>query len=125
MQQLRGVLRVTLAFAVLSVPSIGTAQALNPSDEVPEGLSAADWSSIRQAYEANRYAAYPVAGGYRVHNPGQQWRTRFDGRGFTTRPNAGAWTWGLELERYGFAGQECVVARPIHASAEGQRVTYD
>jgi hypothetical protein len=37
--------------------------------------------------------------GYRAHNPGQQWSTRFDRRGFLTRPDAGDWTWGLQLER--------------------------
>ena len=78
----RGLLRLTLTFVASLVASIGTAQAPGPSDEVPEGLSAADWSSIRQAYEANRHAAYPVAGGYQACNPGQRWRTRFDGRGF-------------------------------------------
>ena len=91
--RLMRVIRLSLALAAFLVPSIGTAQAPSPSDEVPEGLSSADWSSIRQAYEANRHAAYPVAGGYQARNPGQQWRTCFDGRGFTTRPDAGTWTW--------------------------------
>ncbi len=121
----RGLLRLTLTFVAFLVPSIGTAQAPSSSDDVPEGLSAADWSSIRAAYEANRHAAYPVEGGYRARNPAQQWRTHFDGRGFTTRPDAGAWTWGLQLERYGFAGSEREVTRPARVSAEGGRVAYE
>ncbi len=63
--------------------------------------------------------------GYRVHDPGQQWQTHFDGSGFTTRPDAGAWTWGLQLVRYGFAGQERDVVRPMRTAAEGSRIAYD
>ncbi len=96
-----------------------------PPGDVPSGLSAADWSSIHQAHEAGRHAAFAVAGGYQARNPGQQWLTRFDGRGFSTLPDAGGWTWGLQLERYGFAGQERVVSEPPQMSAAGQRVAYD
>ena len=96
-----------------------------PIDEVPEGLGAADWAGIRAAYEASRHAAYSVADGYRAANPGQGWRTDFDGRGFSTRPDAGGWTWGLQLERYGFAGRMRSVAGRADAGAEGGRVTYD
>ena len=67
-------------------------------DEVPADLSASDWSSIRAAYEAHRHAVQPVDGGYQARNPGQGWRMRFDGRGFTVSPEAGEWTWGLELK---------------------------
>ena len=70
--KVRGLLRPTLTFVASLVASIGTAQAPSPSHEVPEGLSTADWSSIRQAYEANRHAAFPVEGGYRARNPSQQ-----------------------------------------------------
>ncbi|RIK71084.1 MAG: hypothetical protein DCC66_02635 [Planctomycetota bacterium] len=72
-------------------------------DRVPDGLSASDWSSIRAVYEANRHAAFPVAGGWQARNPGQQWITRFDGRGFLTAPDSGEWSWGLELVSYGRA----------------------
>jgi hypothetical protein len=117
----RGVFRPSLAFVAALVSSIGLAQTGGPAD----GLGSDDWSSIRQVYDAGRHAAHPVQGGHRAHNPGQRWHTRFDGRGFTTKPDQGAWTWGLELERYGFAGRERLVARPSHVSAEGGRVTYD
>ncbi len=90
----------------------------------PEGLSKGDWAGIRAAYEAGRHAAYPVEGGFEARNPGQRWRTHFDGRGFLTQPDAGDWTWGLELERYGFAGREQVVTSPAHVRAEGGRVAY-
>jgi len=54
---------------------------------VPDGLSSSDWSSIRAAYEAGRHAAFAVEGGWQARNPGQQWRTRFDGRGFVVTPD--------------------------------------
>ena len=113
------------ALATLFVSSIGTAQAPSSSDDAPEGLDSADWSGIRKEYETHRHDAYPVAGDYEANNPGQQWRTRFDGQGFTTRPNAGGWTWGLELVRYGFVGEERDVAQPTRMNTEGQHVIYD
>ena len=77
---LAAALLVTTAFA-----SPVRTQTLAAADTVPEGLSAPEWSSIRQQYEQQRHAAYPVAGGYQARNPGQQWQTRFDGRGFTVQ----------------------------------------
>jgi len=65
-----------------------------------------------------------VEGGHQARNPGQQWLTRFDGRGFVTQPDAGGWQWGLELESYGFAGQEKNVGGNAQVKTEGQRVTY-
>ncbi len=58
-------------------------------DAVPEGLSKGDWAGIRAAYDTERHAAYPVEDGYEARNPGQAWRTHFDGRGFLTEPDAG------------------------------------
>ena len=85
-----------------------------------------DWSSIRAAYEAGRHRAFAVDGGHRARNPGQQWTTRFDGRGFTTTPDAGGWSWGLELVSYGFAGRTSATwPSRRRVSAEGRRVAYD
>jgi uncharacterized delta-60 repeat protein len=69
----------------------------NP-DDVPEGLAKSDWQGIRAAYEAGRHAFQSVDGGWQARNPGQQWTTKFDGRGFLTTPESGGWSWGLELE---------------------------
>ncbi len=96
------------------------------SDEVPDGLSAGDWSSIRAAYEAGRHAVHAVdGGGFQAWNPNQKWHTRFDGRGFTVTPDAGAWTWGLELQSYGFPGQEQMVSQQARVRTGGGRVAYD
>jgi hypothetical protein len=115
------VFRLSLACVAALVSSTVQAQSNGP----PEGLSASDWSGIREAYAAGRHTARPVEDGYRAENPGQRWSTHFDGRGFTTRPETGGWTWGLELERYGFAGREREVARTAGVTASSGRVAYD
>jgi len=92
---------------------------------VPEGLAAGDWASICEAHEAGRLAAHAVEGGYRARNPGLEWATRFDGRGFTTTPDEGGWTWGLELQSYGIPGAErALKGRSARVHVEGARVAY-
>ena len=91
----------------------------------PGGLSKENWAGVRAAYAASRHAAHPVEGGFQAYSLGQQWLTRFDGRGFRTVPDGGGWTWGLELESYGFTGSEQVVQQPERVSAEGGRVAYE
>ena len=78
-------------FPTRSVLGQAQSQAPNRAAEgaVPEGLSKGDWAGIRAAYDAGRHAAYPVEDGYEARNPGQAWRTHFDGRGFQTQPDAG------------------------------------
>jgi uncharacterized repeat protein (TIGR02543 family) len=72
------------------------------SSQTPKGLSGSDWSDIRGAYEKNRHAIVANAdGSHQARNPGQAWLTKFDGRGFTVTPDAGGWTWGLELAGFG------------------------
>ncbi|MDQ3116359.1 MAG: hypothetical protein M3Q86_07085, partial [Verrucomicrobiota bacterium] len=102
----------------------GKTQHLTSADAVPEGLTPSDWSSIRTAYQAHRHQAVPMDGGYRARNPGQQWRTEFDGKGFITRPEAGDWQWGLKLKSYGFTGQKRVIGDAAKVTAQGGRVTY-
>ena len=114
-----------LVLCVLLMPAIGEGGSADASGAVPEGLSASDWAGIRQAYEDHLHAVRPAEGGYVARNPRQQWQTHFDGRGFTARPDAGGWSWGLELQRYGFAGRERTVSGPAQVRAEGGRVVYE
>ena len=107
-----------------SAPAPGKPQALTSPDQVPEGLAKSDWSSIRAAYEAGRHAFQPIAGGWQARNPGQQWTTKFDGRGFLSQPREGGWTWGLELKSYGFPGAEHTIGGVPAVQADGQRLTY-
>ena len=114
---------------------------------VPDELSASDWSGIRAAYEANRYAfvdedGTPLSprergrgegrtgergwgeGHIRARNPAQRWWTSFDGRGFLTEPDSGGWSWGLELVSFGVEGAERAVDRPQSVNAVGQPLTF-
>ena len=115
---MRRVIFSSIVIFVSSIPCMGQVA------ETPKGLSTSEWSSIRAAYEANRHAAVAVEGGYQARNPGQQWRTRFDGRGFLTTPDAGGWSWGLELVSYGIEGAKQTVVAPTCIDAEGNRVAY-
>jgi hypothetical protein len=97
------------------------------SGQTPKGLAPSDWSSIRAAYQAGRHAIQRQDDGtLAARNLGQQLRTRFDGRGFTTRPDVGGWTWGLELKSYGFSGGEKKIGpnKALVSSDQG-RVHYD
>ena len=100
---------IPLTFGAQKGVAPSQTQRLASLEDVPEGLLRSDWSAIRAEYEKHRHAAYPVEGQpgvWQARNPGQQWRTRFDGRGFLAQPDGAEWRWGLELQRYGFADQE-------------------
>lgn len=100
---------------------------LAPQDALPMGIGASDWASIRAAYERHRHQVVRVAAHrhlWRARNPGQQWQTRFDERGFLVEPDGGGWTWGLELKRYGVVGAEREVGPEAQVRAGAQRVTY-
>ncbi|MFN0112273.1 MAG: HYR domain-containing protein, partial [Blastocatellia bacterium] len=107
-----------------AAPVSGSMQMLTVAEQVPEGLQRDDWNSIRRAYEKQRHAVVAVADKQQARNPGQQWRTRFDGRGFAVTPDQGAWTWGLELDSYGFAAAPRAISGQARVTAEGQRVVY-
>ena len=119
-------------FGLLAGPTLhatvpaGQTQRLDSPEKPPEGLASSDWSSIRAAYEAGRHAFAPTEGGWQARNPGQQWITRFDGRGFLATPQGGDWTWGLELRSYGTGEKQTPVGKqPPQVKAEGQRLSYD
>ena len=107
-----------------SAQPAGKTQQLTSPDQVPEGLAKSDWSSIRAAYEAARHAFQPTPTGWQARNPGQQWTTNFDRRGFVATPKTGGWTWGLELQGYGFGNQQQTIAGIPAVQAVGSRLTY-
>lgn len=122
------VLASFVAVWLTAVPLIASSDVKRASvdvSRVPEGLSTSDWSSIRAIYELNRHAANQIDDGYQTWNPGQQWRTRFDGRGFLTTPDSGGWTWGLELVSYGRGAAHRSVVTPGCVIANGPRVEYE
>ena len=120
---------VALVFCLLMPPLQaealpGKTQHLTSAGQVPEGLAKSDWQSIRAAYDAGRHAFRPVEGGWQARNPGQQWNTTFDSRGFVAQPREGGWQWGLELKRYGFRGQEREIGGKPAVTAAGTRLSY-
>ncbi len=102
-------------------------QSLHAPEVTPDGLQKSGWQSIRAAHTAWEHAFMPMEaqkGHWQANNPGQQWTTKFDGRGFETKPKAASWSWGLELRSYGFGqNQQTVQGRP-EVRAAGQRMTY-
>jgi FG-GAP repeat len=116
---------ITFLLAGTATISGGTPQKFTSPDQAPGGLAQSDWQSIRAAYEAGRHAFQCIEGGWHARNPGQQWTTKFDGRGFVAEPRSGGWQWGLELKSYGFPGAERTVGGAVVVKAGGQRLTYD
>jgi|GEM_PF-1542455 len=120
MKAILGLFLFTVACTLSSyaaMPNASKPRKLTSPDQVPEGLAKSDWSSIRAAYEAGRHQFFPQADGtHQAHNPGMGWQMTFDAKGFTAKPNDGAWTWGLELEVaekvvQGFSPQEAKVVQ--------------
>lgn len=107
-----------------AAPLTLTAPAAAKTDKVPEGLTASDWSSIHEAYDASRHTVFATNGGYAAHNPGQSWLANFNGRGFEVIPHGASWSWGLDLISYGREGAEFETAVPACIDAEGSRVSY-
>ncbi|MBL8804096.1 MAG: hypothetical protein JNN27_18980 [Planctomycetes bacterium] len=118
------VLTTTAATGQTASAPDNAARATHSAPSVPDGLAAGDWASIRAAYEARRHAVFALDGLHRARNPGQQWTTHFDGRAFTTCPDSGGWSWGLQLEAYGWGAAEPLAAASAVVSTTGQRVAY-
>jgi hypothetical protein len=97
---------------------------LTSPDQVPDGLAKSDWQNIREAYEAGRHSFQPVEGGWQARNPGQQWTTKFDRRGFLATPKDSGWTWGLELKSYGFGENQRQIQGTPAVRTDGQRLSY-
>ncbi len=97
----------------------------SPLEKTPAGISSSDWEGIRAAHSASLHAFVPTNdGGWKGRNPGQQWTTEFDGRGFETKPTGAEWRWGLELRSYGFGETQQVVGRKPEVTVEGQCLSY-
>ena len=95
--------------------------------KLPDGLSRSDWAGIQKAYTLQRHQVAPLAGQagvWHARNPGQAWRTYFDGRGFRVEPDTGEWTWGLELSRYGIGDDQHEVGGAVPVTTEASRVSY-
>ena len=93
-----------IAAPLLGAPTLLAQESVDPDVEAGLDLCSDDWSGIREAYQESRHAIRQLDTGFSAFNPGQRWVSQFDGRGFTTTPLESGWTWGLQLEAYGFEG---------------------
>ena len=118
-------LSLNLSVALFAQTTVVATDSGTQALKTPEGLTANEWSSIHAAYEAGQYRVFASEGNHRAHNPGQQWTTIFDGRGITTKPDTGDWSWGLSLMAYGWTDAQRQVALPHGVSAVGARLAYE
>jgi hypothetical protein len=120
-----GLLAATILTVLFTNPSSAkSSRAATPREATPAHLSNSDWTAIRNAHALERHAVRTIDGGFEARNPRQQWTTRFDGRGFSTTPITGSWTWGLELVSYGIAGVERPVDDPSATRVNGSGLAY-
>ncbi len=113
-----------LSTILLTLLTCAATVGTNVAGAASTGLGNSDWAQIQQAYERYRHAAVAEGAGYEARNHAQQWLIAFDGRGFTARPDAGDWRWGLELVGYGLEGAERAVDGRASVETEQNRVSY-
>ncbi len=89
------------------------------------GPSAGDWTSIRSAYQAEQHRVLDTESGLQARNPGQRWLAKFDGSGSLVVPDGASWSWGLQLQAFGFEGALQRVNGSAKADAHGNRIAYD
>ncbi|MCX6606665.1 MAG: FG-GAP repeat protein, partial [Acidobacteria bacterium] len=93
--------------------------------KLPAGLNLVDWKQIRAEYERHRHGMFPDGqGGYQSRSHDHRWLVRFDGKGFTVKPDSEAWSWGLELERWGRQGEEVVAGGAVRIHKDVNRLEY-
>lgn len=118
-------LPVILSFGALV--SAAPALAAGPSDTHPalDALQPEQRTGLLAALDEARHTARPVDGAadHLVgRNLAQGWSLSFDARGLTVVPDAGAFTWGLELESFGVDGSTTVLSHGLDLAADGRRV---
>jgi uncharacterized repeat protein (TIGR01451 family) len=99
-----------------------------PAQHLPQGITDADWISIQHEYVRHRHAIFwrdEAAGeGWQARNPTQQLLAQFDGRGFVVSPEGADWYWGLELQSYGFPGDQRVIRQNASVTTAVERLNY-
>ena len=102
-----------------------TARAEEGPSKLPAGLNLVDWKQITAEYERHRHGMFPDGkGGYQSRSHYHGWLARFDGKGFTVKPDGQPWSWGLELASWGPQGQEISVSGVASMHANVNRMEY-
>lgn len=98
---------------------------LQAEQPAPAGLSTRDLAGIRAAHDSWQHRfEKAVDGSHTAVNPGQNWTTRFDGRGFLVEPSGENWRWGLELRSYGVGENRVTLADKAPVSVSDQKLSY-
>jgi hypothetical protein len=119
------IMKKTASLIAISALLALTLPALHAEQPAPAGLSAGDWSGIRAAHEDWRHRFEKTAdGSHAASNPGQDWTTRFDGRGFLVEPAGETWRWGLELRSYGVGESRATVAEKAAVAVSDKKLSY-
>jgi hypothetical protein len=101
------------------------APAADSQPKLPAGLNLVDWKQIRAEYERHRHGMFPDGqGGVQSRSHYHGWLARFDGKGFTVKPDTQAWSWGLELERWGPQGEEVIAGGAVRILKGVNRLEY-
>lgn len=102
----------------------GVTAPIATNDSGPMGLTTEDWTSIIAARDAIDYHVIGTGDTYYARNLAQQYSTHFDGRGFSTIPDADEWCLGLELLAYGWGEFERSVTMPHNTEASGRFLAH-
>jgi len=79
---------------------------------------------LRSAYAKAAQRILQRASGHTARNINQDWSTRFDGRGCWISPAHGDWTWGLELQAFGFTSNPRQEFPLPKVSSSGNQLNY-
>ncbi len=121
-------LLATAAPTPLSGEAVSSSQLVQPG-QVPEGLTAQDWQAIQAsiARDQRRFEYEAATRSYRASHAGQRYQVRIAPEGFTVSPRAEAagWSWGLQLERYGYASALQPVAAVAQTRQAENKLEYE
>jgi hypothetical protein len=93
--------------------------------KLPAGLNLVDWKQIRAEYERHRHGMFPDGqGGFQSRSHYHGWLARFDGKGFTVKPDTQAWSWGLELVSWGREAHPVAVSGKAQIHRDVNRLEY-
>ncbi len=91
---------------------------------LPDGLAIENWDQVRASIESHQHRVRPSEHGHSAANHGQGWDTQFDSRGFVVQPRTTNWSWGLQLESYGYSDALRTIRGCATVSTEDGRITY-
>jgi len=93
--------------------------------KLPAGLNLVDWTQIRAEYERHRHGMFSDGKvGFQSRSHYHGWLAQFDGKGFTVKSDTQAWSWGLELERWGRQGEEVIAGAAVGVHKDVNRLEY-